>query len=408
MIKKDNVILEDNTLIFYYLDHPKVVSEFIRCIKKGLQNGITNFIINFSNVNGVFPNAVVPICGIIDLLKERGYSFDMQGMSPPIEITNLASPQIYNGSSSYIMNRVWKFNKHDDVGCIVDAYIEELRKEDRFGDGVLMSIAWSLNEVMDNVFVHSGSNTGYIMGQIHRSSKNIAFTIYDLGRGILASFKESNHRPRTAIDAITLAIKEEVTRDKKVGQGNGLFGLHSVIVQGKGILEITSSGACYHYNAGIQKNYTALPWWEWKHPGTIVDFRLNYGNNLSLEKALVFRGKEYKITNLFVEDLEDERGNCIYDVSKHVEGTGTRESAVRAKNEVINILRESKKNVVLDFTNVSVISSSFSDELIAKLLLEIGFFQFNNLIKIKGLTMEQQKILQHSIIQRLVDSLSEP
>ena len=53
-------------------------------------------------------------------------------------------------------------------------------------------------------------------------------------------------------------------------------------------------------------------------------------------------------------------------------------------------------------------SSSFADELIAKLLLELGLFQFNNLIKLRGLDVEQQNILQRSVIQRLVDTLNEP
>lgn len=31
------------------------------------------------------------------------------------------------------------------------------------------------------------------------------------------------------IDAITLAIKEEVTRDQRIGQGNGLFSVYFVL-----------------------------------------------------------------------------------------------------------------------------------------------------------------------------------
>ena len=53
-------------------------------------------------------------------------------------------------------------------------------------------------------------------------------------------------------------------------------------------------------------------------------------------------------------------------------------------------------------------SSSYADELIAKLLLELGLFQFNNIIKMKGLDIQQQNILQRSVIQRLVDTLNEP
>ena len=74
----------------------------------------------------------------------------------------------------------------------------------------------------------------------------------------------------------------------------------------------------------------------------------------------------------------------------------------------MNLIAETKKTVILDFKDIAVMSSSFADELIAKLLLELGLFQFNNLIKLRGLDTEQQNILQRSVIQRLVDTLNEP
>lgn len=83
------------------------------------------------------------------------------------------------------------------------------------------------------------------MGQIHSTSQNIAFTIFDAGQGIYNSLKSSIHKPQTAVDAITLAIQEEVTRYIKIGQRNGLFGLHSIVKQGQGKLVITSGGGPY-------------------------------------------------------------------------------------------------------------------------------------------------------------------
>ena len=87
------------------------------------------------------------------------------------------------------------------------------------------------------------------------------------------------------------------------------------------------------------------------------------------------------------------------------EGTGTRDSAIRVKNEVINILSEEQKPIVLDFSGVAVISSSFADELLAKLFLRLGLFQFNNLIKIRGLDASQQNILQRSVLQRIMEDI---
>jgi hypothetical protein len=77
---------------------------------------------------------------------------------------------------------------------------------------------------MDNVLQHSNQPFGYVMGQIHQTSKHIAFCIFDPGIGIFNTLKGSVHAPRSHLDAITLAIKEGVTRDKAVGQGNGMWG----------------------------------------------------------------------------------------------------------------------------------------------------------------------------------------
>uniref|UniRef100_UPI0025A95065 STAS-like domain-containing protein n=1 Tax=Bacteroides acidifaciens TaxID=85831 RepID=UPI0025A95065 len=83
-----------------------------------------------------------------------------------------------------------------------------------------------------------------------------------------------------------------------------------------------------------------------------------------------------------------------------------REAAIRVKNEIFNILQTKPKIIILDFEGVAVVSSSFADELIAKLLLELGLFQFNNIIRLKGLDNSQQNILQRSVIQRLLEEFN--
>ena len=401
---------EQDIIYIRQLNHSRVVSDFIRAIHDGQKKGYDDFQINFSEVNAAFPNAVTPIAGILEYLKENGFSFDFDGV-PHILIQNkMLEPSFYikgvYGETNLILNKVWKFSISDDVAKLVDAYIDELQKCDRFHKGMLDSIEWALNEVMDNVIQHSNSNYGYVMGQLHTNRKYIAFTIFDTGQGIYNSLHQSVHAPRNTIDAITLAIKEEVTRDKKIGQGNGLYGLHSIIKQGKGRLVITSGNGSYMYNNANVKTFDRIPQLSKSSPCTIVDFQLDYSVDLSLDKALVFRGKQYNIVNIRIENLEDEQGNIIYKIKEHAEGTGTRESAIRVKNEIFNILQVKPKIIILDFEGVAVISSSFADELIAKLLLELGLFQFNNIIRLKGLDNSQQNILQRSVIQRLLEEFN--
>jgi hypothetical protein len=81
------------------------------------------------------------------------------------------------------------------------------------------------------------------MGQVHPTTKHIAFCVVDAGRGIYESLRTSSeYWPNKVEDALVLALKEGVTRDKKVGQGNGLWGLHEVAVHANGQLSLASGG----------------------------------------------------------------------------------------------------------------------------------------------------------------------
>ena len=108
-----------------------------------------------------------------------------------------------------------------------------------------------------------------------------------------------------------------------------------------------------------------------------------------------------------IENLEDINGNIRIQIKNESNGTGTRHAALKIKNQILNILSEAPKHIIVDFSGVSVISSSYADELIAKLFCTLGLFQFNRLIKIVGLTDEQQLILQKSVIQRIVEDYNQ-
>ena len=74
---------------------------------------------------------------------------------------------------------------------------------------------------------------------------------------------------------------------------------------------------------------------------------------------------------------------------------------MRIRNKVLNILRQSRKKIILDFSNVSVVSSSFADELIGKLVAKVGFSRFGNYFSMQGLSQFCQKIIDRSVQQRM-------
>jgi hypothetical protein len=49
------------------------------------------------------------------------------------------------------------------------------------------------------------------------------------------------------------------------------------------------------------------------------------------------------------------------------------------------LTRESSYRIVIDFNRVSVVSSSFADELIGKLVVELGFTGFTQRIQLTGM-----------------------
>ena len=218
----------DNKAVFFQLNHHMVISKFLKGFKRRYDQGVRSMVIDFSHVNAqVFPNVAVPLCAIISYYESHGMEFTYNKAPHFLENMQLLHAIPYSDEKA-ILNKVWGFSS-ENVGKIVDAYIKELSHCDTFPKGFLTATEWTLNEVMDNVIQHSNVTEGFVMGQVHPTTKHIAFTVFDLGQGIYNSFNGSNYHPRNSVDAITLSLQESITRDKSIGQGNGLFGLSSLI-----------------------------------------------------------------------------------------------------------------------------------------------------------------------------------
>lgn len=276
-----------------------------------------------------------------------------------------------------------------------------MSKEEHFGKDVIETLDYVLGEVMDNVLVHSKNEFGYFMGQIHKSRHYIAFTIFDTGQGIYESFKGSDHRPTSEIDAITLALREGVTSG--AGKGNGLFGLHSVVKLANGIMNVTSGRASYQYQNGAELYLENKQYLSPNQRSTTIDFQLDYTLKHSLNDALVFNGVKVELVNLRLEEMSNDYDVYTYKIDEESEGTGTRPAARKVFNDIMNILEKKPQKIIIDFFGTNVISSSYADELIARLFVTLGLFQFMELITLKNLDYSKQVIIQKAIYQRVQD-----
>jgi hypothetical protein len=145
----------------------------------------------------------------------------------------------HEDSLAFPFSKIWRFNDFDEVTKLVNAYLDEITSIVECSTGLIEGLEWSLNETMDNVLQHSLCSEGYMMGVVHKTTNYILFTIYDNGQGIYNSLRDSEYHPRNAIDAISIAIQEGKTRDHRIGQGNGLWGLSNIVQNNRGRLEIT-------------------------------------------------------------------------------------------------------------------------------------------------------------------------
>lgn len=405
----DEYVSRDGDIIYIRsLQNSECVDQFIVAVHHGYKKAMyESLTIKFDqSIQGVYPNAVVPIAGLIDFFR-REKNLSIEGKSYDPNLQAILTPYELPANKenlSHALNKIWKFQNGSDVYEIQTAIVNELRRTDVFATGVLEGIEWSINEIMDNVLNHSQSPCGFIMGQLHKSSKHVVFTIYDAGIGIYNSLKGSIHAPRNNADALTMCIKAGITRDKKVGQGNGMNGLFSLVQEGSGRLVITSERDSYVYvngNATIKTKQHFYP--SNQHFSTTVDFQLDYSQDISIDKVLTFQGKTFEFTNLYSDNLENEHGELVFKIVDLAEGTGTRDSALRLKNEIINLISAKSQVAILDFEGVGVATSSFVDELVAKLLVELGLFQFNQRIKLTNMSKLLQQTLQKAVIQRIIE-----
>jgi STAS-like domain of unknown function (DUF4325) len=107
--------------------------------------------------------------------------------------------------------------------------------------------------------------------------------------------------------------------------------------------------------------------------------------------------------NLRLEALEDDTGEHRVKVSEFEEGLGTRRSAEQARIRLQNYLSEGAPRIVLDFEGVNVVSSSFADEVLGKLALQMGLVQFINRFRLDHMTDTVEAIVNRAIQQRVAE-----
>jgi hypothetical protein len=257
-----------------------------------------------------------------------------------------------------------------------------------------------LNEITDNVINHAQSPIGGLLQvtNFHRQQRVVEFSVCDAGIGIPNSLRSGHKEVRSDQEALDKAIREGVTRDKSVGQGNGLYGS----------LRITQlSGGSFEVHAGYA---SLVSWPDALHirpetiplSGSLVVARIGYKKALSLEEALKFGGKSYDpMDHVQLSYEEGEDGLVVFPLAQEAQGFGSRSAGMPIRQKLKNLARIcGGKRIVIDFSDVPIVSSSFADEVFGKLFSELGALDFMRAFEFRKVDLTIQGLINKAIEQR--------
>ena len=358
-------------------------------------------VFDFKDATGFYPSISVPAVAIIQHFREAGVAVEMVNLPAIADVMQIRNPMQASSANLADLNeplsRVWAYFDHQEANGLTSAFMDCMRRKVECKPGVLEALEWCLYEVLDNVMQHSNAGVGYAMLQLHPRSKRLAVCVSDTGIGVQRSLASANaYRPRTAFDALTMAVKEGVTRNKATNQGNGLFGLLKIVEQNGGKLDMRSGRGRMVLEGDRVRGANDQEFPGPDSHGTTVGFQLKVDKPVSIGSAL-----NYERANLFLESLESDEGEHVIDIRNQAGGAGSRLAARELKTLIVNVLNEGVPHVVLDFDGQAVVSSSFADEVIGKMFAQMGFNTFNQRIKLRNMNSTVATLVDRAIARRM-------
>lgn len=368
--------------------------------------GYQKIVLDFSGCTAAFPGAMLPICGMCLANQKNGIRFDL--LLPTNDklkklfldanwaylIDPAQTETLYRG---YLQVPATQFKDYEEHGRLVDRVIDAVLKSvPGFSRGDLEALEWCLLEITDNVLNHSKSPIGGVVQLSNRSkARRIEFAVYDFGLGIPQTLRSTHKEIETDFEALRWSIREGVTRDRNIGQGNGLFGSSELCSGSGGFINIQSGyGGLLSSEVGINLRNEVIPL-----QGTLIDGCISYAHPGQLAKALNFSVSGSDFLTLKYE-LDDSIPRIH--IKSEVDSVGARLAAAPIRVQILNLLTMAKiEQIAVDFSGISTISSSFADEVLGKLAFELGLDLFQTQIKLVNANPTVVGLINRAIQQRL-------
>lgn len=358
--------------------------------------------VDLSNARTVFPNGAVPLAAALEHYRRTGVRIYCPDASLEVQAASVLAPRRVDGwdGVEYVTNQVWEYRDPAEANTLTTAFTTAVEDHVECGRGFIDTLTWCLYEVLDNVFQHSQAASGFVMMQLHTQSRRCVIAVSDTGIGVQKSFEDGgSHRPSDAYEALKLAVSERVTSKSK-NMGNGLFGLIRVVGINGGEMSIRSGSGHLEYSDRVLRggNELGTPVIDAAlHQGTTVDWQLNMGRALSLGEAL----RSGRPAPARLEAFEDEWSQVVLSVRDFEMAIGSRTGAQAVRNRLVNAIEDADGVVILDFEGINVVSSSFADEVLGKLVLARGRKYFDDHVRLANANPTVLGIIDRAIVMRV-------
>lgn len=362
---------------------------------------------DFTHLNTVFENFMLPLVSMIRTylitdnvgvevilpdnkkLKSLFHNSNWQHLLAPNHYEETTYENLQHLPASQFVNAEEQFAAVDQA---INVLLSSLPVTSRDS---IKALEWSINEITDNVLNHSQSRAGgFIQASTFSKTSTVEFVVADSGLGIAKTLDIADHKK-----ALEEAVKEGVTRNKKTNAGNGLFGSYQIAtLSGEFFYILSGKASIYATSDSVKYDETKVGF----YPGTLVIARINCSRENLLDEALNFNSGSHSPSYDYIEkNYENDQGWMDFIMKQEASSFGSRERGQQVKTRITNLLKSSPDQVlVIDFTDIYFISSSFADEVFGRLFNELGPLGFMNRIQFKNIDKTVRGLIDRAIIQR--------
>lgn len=375
--------------------------------------GYQDLVIDLSKCFAAYPGAMLAVSAQVAQLRLRGFYCELvlpireqlRTLFINANWAHLLDPRSHDPSRfrGYTRIPATQFKGPDQqqaiVNRIVDTILGAIPAIDR---NDFAAFEWSINELTDNVLTHSESDIGGFVqvSTFQKKRKRVEFVVSDAGIGIPNSLRQSFPKILTDTEALDRAIREGVTRDKSIGQGNGLFGSWQICSHCNGYFQVDSGYArlIHSERGGLHVHNHKIP-----YNGTIIVATIDFSNPKLLQEALRFGGKSHTPVDYIEMHFESDSSiELEFVLRNETASLGSRLAGKPVRHKLLNLSKMiHDRKITIDFSDINLVSSSFADEVIGKLFVEMGTIEFMRRFELRNMSPMVRQIVERAIQQRM-------